>query len=824
MPARTTAHRGVRRGTRLGARPAERGGIARGRLAAVAAVALVGLAWLATPSVALGARPDPRPGHPDACPFAVSPLEQERNATSLASQAVTLMTLPEKVAFLGLQPVPAARVEEENPGVPDLCIPPLLLRDGPVGVAAGATGVTAFPSELNVAATFDPPLAQRYGTDIGREGRGQGDMGIQGPGIDVSVFDNWGRGFENFGEDPDLTTVLGAAVVKGIQHTGEFAMAKHLGGYVEESNRAGVNVLLSPRANEEIYLAPFRAAAAAGVASVMCAMGSTNGLENCSSTAAIEELRTAGFHGFVRTDARASTDEVGALEAGVDLFRPYDPAPVQAALTSGTLPVTDVNRAVREVLAVMFAHGDAGASFANAGRLVTSANSLATSRSIAEQSTVLLKDDGILPLGTHATGSLAVIGAAAARDPVVAGGGSSQVTDPALVSDLAGLETLAPPRRTLYEPAATSVGQVPLPAGSPIPDPAAPGYEEAALELPPLMNGLVDFSYATLQPAQLRVDGAVLLQNYETSTTLPYTFERATELGPGPHTVMLAWRDGTAPPTVTAQPVDNLLARAATAARAARTAIVVVGEQDTEGVDRATLALPGYQDQLVEAVAAANPRTIVVVDSGGPVLMPWLSAVAAVVEAWYPGEVAGSALAAVLSGAVDPSGRLPVAFPTSDATAPMIPTSSWPTPPSTTDLITLGDLGVGSRWYAAHHVAPLFSFGYGLSYTSFTVRDVTVTVDGSRLAVRAAVTNTGHRLGRYVALADVTFPAAAGEPSRELKGFGAVTLAPGVRASLSISIPLRSLAVWQGSWARVAGRYTVSIGSHTASITLPAAS
>jgi len=727
------------------------------------------------------------------------------------------MTLQEKVAFLGLNPVPARRIEEENTGVPRLCIPPLILRDGPVGVAGGSVGVTAFPSELSLAATFDPSLALRYGYGIGHEARGQGTMGLQGPGLDVSVFDNWGRSFENLGEDPTLTSVLGRSLVQGIQRSGEFAMAKHLGAYVQESDRMGVNVLVSPRAQQEVYLAPFRAAVRVGVASIMCAMGHTNGVEDCSNGSGFGELHRDGFGGFIRTDAGASTNEIAALMSGVDLFRPYDPAPIEAALANASLPVAFVDRAVRHVLTVMFRYRDALASAPpNASRRVTSASSVATSLAVAEESMVVLKNHSILPLAGH--GGIAVVGAAAQSSPVLSGGGSSQVSDLTPTTDLTGILSLGAHERVTYAPATSTQGMTALAAGPPSGDPGVPGYQEATLSLPTSTSGLVDFRYASDSPTRLVVDGTTLLQNVATSAAGPVTFEKAIELTGASHDVTLEWQDGTAAPTVTAQPVDALIEQAASTARAAKTAIVVVGERDSEGVDRSSLALPGYQDQLVQAVAAANPRTIVVVHSGGPVLMPWLGSVAAVVEAWYPGQVAGTALAAVLSGAVDPSGRLAVAFPTSDATAPMIPAPEWPNPSPTTDLIGLGGLGVGSRWYAAHHVVPLFPFGFGLSYTTFSVGAITARTKGAVIDVRVSVANTGSRSGRDVALADVTYPSAAGEPAGQLKAFGGVTIPPHRSTTLTLVIPINSLDVWQGAWHLVGGRYTISVGARAATI------
>jgi len=731
------------------------------------------------------------------------------------------MTLAEKVAFIGLQPVPSLRVEQENPGDPRICVPPLVLRDGPSGLAYGATGVTAFPSELNVAASFDPRLAGDYGFYLGAEARGQGVMALQGPGLDVSVFDNWGRSFENLGEDPTLTSQLGAAIITGIQSAGEIAMAKHLGIYAQETARGSMDDVVSARAAQELYLAPFRVAAQAGVSSVMCAIGRVNGTENCSDAATIAGLVHSGFRGFIRTDAGASSDEVAALKAGVDLFRPYDPAPVSAAVADGTLPLSVLNRAVRDVLTVMFRSGDMQwPGLVDAGRKVSGAGAASTSLRVAESSTVLLRNDGVLPLSRHHAGSIAVIGAAASQAPVLAGTGSSQVVDPHPTTDLAGITAVAGAMNVTYTPATSALGATTLALGTPDVVPSLPGYQEAPLSLPTTLTGLVDFSYSSVTPVRLMVDGSPLLENLDTTSGRPVTFERATLLAPGPHDVVAQWPTTAPVPQITAQPVDPLIDQAAAAARRATTAIVVVGSQEGEGYDRATLALAGYQDQLVEAVAAANPRTIVVVHSGGPVLMPWLHDVAAVLEAWYPGQVAGIALGAVLTGEVNPSGRLPVAFPTSDAAAPMIPAAAWPTAPNTADLVALGDLGVGSRWYAAHRVAPLFPFGFGLSYTSFDVSAPFVRVTDRTVQLRCTVTNVGARAGRYVAIATASFPPVSGEPPDQLKGFGAVYLAPGEARTVTISIPTASLQIFDGTWHLVPGLYSFDVAGASAAVHL----
>lgn len=799
-------------------RPAEvPAGRARGRGRARSIGFLVALSLLSAGSVAVaapsGARTTVSP-----CSWRTARALLPQHAASTAALVDGLMTLTEKIDFIGLHPLPRERIEKANSGVKRLCLPRLILRDGPVGLAAGASGVTAFPSELSLAATFDPALAVRYGNALGREAYLQGTMGIQGPGLNLSVFDNWGRSFENLGQDPTLTSALGARLISGIQQTGAFAVAKHLGTYVQESTRFTANALVSPRAEQELYLAPFRAAAHAGVASFMCALGSANGVENCANGANVAEMHQFGFDGFVRTDSGASSSEVAALKSGVDLLTPYDPSLVASAIASGTLPLAVLDRAVRDVLAVMLRYREVGAPISpDATRAVDGPAEAATGLLVAERSMVLLKDNGVLPLTPPGQGSIAVIGSAAAQAPVVSGGGSSEVTGADLTTDLAGITPLGAPGEVSYTPAASASGVVPLALGTTSADPLVHGFQEAPLTLPPTMTGLVDFAYRAGTPTRLVLDGTTFLQNVGTTSIGAIRFEKSIQLSKGTHTMTVVWPAGLAAPVVTAQPVDGLLQQAAAAAHAAATAIVVVGARDSEGVDRTTLGLPGYQDQLVEAVAAANPRTIVVVHSGGPVLMPWLGAVAAIVEAWYPGQVAGTALGAVLSGAVDPSGRLPMAFPRSDALAPMIRTS-WPTAALPTSLVALGDLGVGSRWFQAHAVTPLFAFGYGLTYTSFSVGAISASSADRTVVLHVPVTDTGARAGRYVALADVTYPTGSGEPPGELKSFGVIDLRPKQTAVLTMRIPFSTLAIWRGTWGIAVGSYGIAVGNRLTSV------
>ena len=284
-------------------------------------------------------------------------------------------------------------------------------------------------------------------------------------------------------------------------------------------------------------------------------------------------------------------------------------------------------------------------------------------------------------------------------------------------------------------------------------------------------------------------------------------------------------------------------ADAVAAAKAANVAVVVVGDSESEGTDRSSLTLTGGtctlegcvpqtsdQNALISAVAAANPNTVVVLDTGGPVLMPWLGQVKGLFEAWYPGQEDGNALAALLFGDVDPSAHLPETFPASETAQPISTAAQWPgvTEPGDSvgpHSIYSEGLLVGYRWYEANGVTPLFPFGYGLSYTTFHFSDLTVTPASSGAVARFTLQNTGSRYGADVAQAYVGMPASTGEPPRQLKGYQKVWLEPGQSKTMSIALPETSFAHWDttaGTWVVTPRDYTVSVGDSSAGLPLQA--
>ncbi|MGH9524992.1 MAG: glycoside hydrolase family 3 C-terminal domain-containing protein [Terriglobales bacterium] len=255
-------------------------------------------------------------------------------------------------------------------------------------------------------------------------------------------------------------------------------------------------------------------------------------------------------------------------------------------------------------------------------------------------------------------------------------------------------------------------------------------------------------------------------------------------------------------------------AAAATLAKSADVAIVMVGNKDRENVDRPSLSLPDNQDQLISAVSAANPHTIVVLKTGGPVLMPWLDTVPAVLEAWYPGEEDGNVVADLLFGKANPSGKLPMSFPKTESETPAHTPEQYP---GVNGVSTYSEkLQVGYRWYDANNVAPLFTFGFGLSYTTFKVSGLKVTSTAPATArVEVAVTNTGKRTGADVVQVYVGFPDSAGEPPRQIKGFARVSLAPGKTQRVTIPLKQRAFSIWDtkaNKWTVFNGTYQIFAG------------
>jgi beta-glucosidase len=684
-------------------------------LAGRARIAAVALAVVAAPlAVVSAAAPHAAAA---ACPWVDSSAPISQRVSQLlssmsAAQEVSLLTGTSGSGYVG-----------HIPAISSLCIPGLNLEDGPAGVGDGMSNVTQLPAPVDVAATWDTSAEQAYGQVIGAEQLAKGTTIDLGPTINMVRDPRWGRAFESVGEDPLLNGTLGAAVIQGVQSTGEMAQVKHLAVYNQETNRntASDNAIVAARTLQEMYLPAFRDAVQQGAASsVMCSYSTINGTYACQNpyllTTALRQQ--FGFQGFVTSDWGGTHATAASANAGLNMDMPgndgfYGTA-LSSAVSGGSVSKATLDSLTSQVLTEMFAFGlfdkaPTGSTSATA----TSAAHQATAQSVAEEGTVLLKDSGsVLPLGPGAT-SIAVIGADASTSPQTAGGGSAGVNSSGTVTPLQGITGRA---------------------------------------------------------------GSGITVSYNSGSSA---------------------------------------SSAASLAASSSVAIVFASKSESEGSDLGNIDLASSDNSLISAVAAANPHTVVVLNTGSAVTMPWLSSVAGVLEAWYPGQEDGNAIAALLFGDANPSGHLPVTFPTALSQVPASTTAQWPGTGGTVQYSE--GLDVGYRYYDANNLTPLFPFGFGLSYTTFSFSSLSVGTlpNGGAATVTATVTNTGSREGADVAQMYVTDPAASGEPPRQLEGFARVDLQAGQSKTVSFPLTQANLQYWNASanaWATSTGNYTISVG------------
>ncbi|HEX4061043.1 MAG TPA: glycoside hydrolase family 3 C-terminal domain-containing protein [Streptosporangiaceae bacterium] len=724
---------------------------------------------------------------------------------------------------------------------PKLCIPAMGEEDGPIGVGDGLTGVTELPSAVSLAATFDPSLARRYGQVVGAEEAGKGASVNLGPTVNIDRDPRWGRSFETYTEDPYLNATLATSEIEGVQSQRVLDQVKHFDAYNQETNRntALDDVLVSDRALHEIYGPAFQAAIQqAKAASVMCAYSVVNGNYSCQNPYLEQtELRDQwGFPGFVTSDYGA-IHETAAATDGTDEEQPFNSnfgQPLLQAVRDGTISRTVLNTMVSRMLAEMFRFNLlSDPRTGSTSTPVTTPAHVALSNQVAQDGTTLLKNSGsVLPLLATDGGNVAVIGPAASASPTYAGGGSAYVLPSATVSPLQGIKRAAGTGTTVSYtqglptdaslPAIPSADLTPAYSGTP-----SNGDYQGTLTAPQTgtyVLGLTN-SCGCYSPTYLKMDNRALLD--VPSTPPVHTYSVAVHLQAGHSYHLQISGQSSAFTWATPSALAPGIAKAVTAAKSASTAVVVVSDDtETEAADRLGLNLPSAQDELISAVAAANPHTVVVINAGAPVAMPWLDQVAGVLDAWYPGQTSGRALASVLFGTVDPSGHLPVTFP---ASLSGMPTSAKARFPGVNGKVHYSEgILVGYRWYDANNVPPLFPFGYGLSYTTFGYSDLRIgqaKVSGiSTEQVTATVTNTGTRTGSDVAQLYLGDPAGTGEPPRQLVGYQRVTLAPGQSTQATFDVTPRDTWWWDqagGGWSQTAGTYRVYVGDSSAPASLP---
>lgn len=762
--------------------------------------------------------------------------------------------------------------------LPKIGLRAMTLSDGPAGVRGPRWDEREpslnLPSGSALGASWDVDLAYRYGAAAASEARRKDVDVVLGPTINLHRSPLGGRHFECFSEDPELTAELAGAYVAGLQDNGVAATPKHYVANDSETDRFTVDVRPTDRALRELYLAPFERAVDAGAWALMSAYNAVDGVTMTENDLLEDPLNSEwGFDGVVISDWTA-VRSLDSIPAAQDLAMP-GPAPAWAelvdAVRDGRVQEADVDRKVLRLLLLAERVGALGDSVA---LTPTGIDGVALAHEAAVEGAVLLSNDGILPLPA-AVASIAVIGHNA-REARTQGGGSATVIPERVISPLNAIRHAVPGAEVTYHLGAVvqeGVAEFPLEQMT-NPRTGEPGltatWVDAAGEslftedrrasalvffggdapvgsaekfvlhtiYTPEETGRVLLGFAGASHARIFVDDVLIVDDTPviTGTDLgaaflnPPSATAAVEVTAGQKLDVRAEFTvggvasalaGVFSGTIGIAPDDSdpegLIASAVAAAAASEIAVVVVGTNskvESEGYDRENLDLPGRQDDLVRAVAAANPRTIVIVNAGSPVALPWADEVAAIVLGYFGGQEFGTAMADILTGASEPGGRLPTTWPAALADVPV-------TDVTPADGVLTYDEGIhiGYRAWLSAGADPAFAFGHGLGYTSWSWDAAQADDDGYAVAV--TVTNTGDRAGKQVVQVYAERAESAVErPARWLVGFAAVRAEAGETVTVSIPVPARRLAHWDGAWVVEPGLYTLKAGASVAELPL----
>jgi len=669
----------------------------------------------------------------------------------------------------------------ESAPIARLGIPAIKMADGPMGVRAwygssaitnllgtkGSVYSTSFPAGVMMAATWDSELVQQEGKAIAQEVKALGRDMILGPTVNINRFPLWGRNFEGYGEDPYLTSRMGVAYIRGVQGEGVIPSLKHFVANNQEFERHRIDAQISERALYEIYLPAFKAAVQeADVWNVMSAYNKVNGTQDAENSLMLRKILRDefGFKGFVVSDWASTYSTAPTVNAGMNIEMPGGEAARKflknPQITEGGSSGNWL--AAEKVLADL-----------NAGKI----SQAALDSNVAEILRILFKS-GLYDHPHFATG----------------------IVD-------------TPEQQAIARRGATEGIVLLKNDGHLLP------FDESTLH-----------SIAVIGPnaATPRTGGggSSLVRPRSAVAPLEGLLERGWQL-----TVNYAQgvsMEGIDPTLDTPEAQAKSIAEAAAVAAKSDVAIVVVGRYpklEGEGFDVKSMDLPSGQDALIDAVVKANPHTIVVLNTGDPVTMQkWIDRVPAVVELWYGGQEAGRALAAILFGDANPSGKLPVTFPKRYEENP-----AYGHYPGTDLKVDYAEgIYVGYRHYITHHVEPQFPFGYGLSYTTFDYSELKVspssTNNDAPIQVTFKLKNTGDREGAEVAQLYVhDGHAKIDRPERELKAFQRVALKAGEEQLVTLSLDRSAFSYWSPatkSWTVDPGNFEIQIGSSSTEIRL----
>jgi beta-glucosidase len=787
--------------------------------------------------------------------------EKENEVNDRIEGLLRQLTLEEKIDLLGgtgFATKPVVR----------LGIPELRMTDGPVGVRWEKSN--SYPSGISMAATWNPQLIEQLGSAIALDTKAKGRDLILGPCVNILRVPHGGRNFESFGEDPYLTSRLTVEYIKGVQKEGVAACVKHFACNNQEHQRDFVDVKVDERALNEIYLPAFKAAVLeADVMSLMSAYNKVNG-SYCSENdnLLIEKLKNEwGFKGLVMSDWGAVHSSVPTANSGLDLEMPtghwLNKSTLLDAVKSGAIKEETINDKVRRILTVIIKLGLMDEQENSKAVLLSTKDKNNIAYRTALESIVLLKNENnLLPLDTKKIKSIAVIGTNA--DISRTGGGGSSYVEPVYsVSPLEGLKNklgndvkISFAKGVLMQGDADPIKKEFFPEGL-----KAEFYNNMDFKGEPAMtrtDELVDFRWNGKPAEEINADKFSVrwTGKVKAPKTGEYFFDITSDDGVRfyleDELIINDWNDH-APVTNSAKaflekgktynikleyyenlgsaavqigwrlPETDLTADAVKLAKESDVVIIFAGttaQIETEGADRPDLELPSGQSELITAVSNVNKNTIVVLNNGGPVLVSkWIDNVPALLETWFYGQEGGNAIADVISGNYNPSGKLPFSWPVKWEDC-----SAYKTYKEMDSTTYYSDgIYVGYRHFEKNNIKPQFPFGYGLSYSSFSYEELKINI-GVKIKVSFNLKNTGKIKGEEVVQLYIRdIESSIDRPVKELKSFFKAALIPGESKLIEFDIINEELSFYDvktNSWIAEPGEFELLIGSSSEDIRL----
>lgn len=805
--------------------------------------------------------------------FSTSILPQSGEMELKIQKIINQLTLEEKIDLIGGTGFETKPIER-------LGIPSLLMSDGPLGVNRGKS--TAFPSGILMAATFNPDLIEKVGKAIAEETKAHGRNVILGPCVNIARIPMGGRNFESFGEDPYLTSRMTVSYIKGVQSENVAATVKHYAVNNQEHNRMFIDAIVSERALNEIYFPGFKAAVKeANVSAVMAAYNKLNGFYCSESEFLLKNILKGewNFQGIVMSDWGAVHSIEPTFKNGLDLEMPegkyLNKNNLLEKIKNGELSEDELNDKIRRILSVMFRIGLFDKYEYDSTKLNNEEHkNLALD--VAKEGIVLLKnEDNILPLDLNKINSIAVIGPTS-NVAITGGGGSSMVTPFYSISPLDALQNKVGNKVKINFAQGVILNGTITPIKK----------EFLFTDKNGKINGLVGEYFTNIEmkgnPSKIRVDSVLdfkwewdapfedfpkdyfsvrwsgylkidrssfyainvssddgirfylddrlVIDDWNDHAELTNSYTTYLQAGKF-YKIKLEFyeRGGSAICRLGLRDTDtNLISQATDAAKKSDIAIVFVGTNytyESEGFDRKDLILPQNQDELIKRIAEANKNTIVVLTTGSPVLMSeWIKNTKAILQTWFAGEQIGNAVAEILLGETNPSGKLPITFPIRWEDCSAYPYYMKD------DSITRYDDGifVGYRHFEKYNIKPLFPFGYGLSYTTFELSDLKLSKSnlsiGDSLKIMLKVKNVGSRKGKEVVQLYVGAKESRIErPIKELKRFQKIELNSGEEEEISFYLTTDDLKYYDelsSSWKVEDGKYQIFIGNSSDNLSL----